>query len=448
MKVTEAMLSALWQRGGLLGKALLTTEGRRVRVLHPGTPDDGRGPDFIGAAIAWEDGAEARGDIELHAESQGWRQHGHHRDPRYNSVMLHVVFRHNSRGRTMLEDGKVVPVVPLEQCLGQGAAARVAALAMLPLPEPRCYFLAERTEEGRLCQMLGVLGEERFRAKAGAFSVAFGHLGHGQALYAGIMVALGYAENKAACSELAFRLPLVALKEPRGVAERQALLLGMAGLLPSQRRNRGGDDRYAAGLERTWRRRRVGDPMREGQWEFFRVRPANYPTRRLAAMGHLLGRWHGGPVAWLLDLVERAAREGSVSALEAGLVVPEDDYWSGHHDFGLRCEPSALVGRGRAAEIAVNVLLPFVLACGMAWGQAALADTVLELYHSHPALAENRISRRLGARLWGHTRRPVLRASQQQGLVHLRHTFCVLGRCRVCPLLREAEAGGDIQAEP
>jgi len=48
------------------------------------------GPDFKRAAIEI-DGLTWHGDIEIHTQSEHWNSHGHHNDPNFDAVILHVV---------------------------------------------------------------------------------------------------------------------------------------------------------------------------------------------------------------------------------------------------------------------------------------------------------------------------------------------------------------------
>jgi hypothetical protein len=48
------------------------------------------GPDFQQAVITIANGERCRGDIEIHRHASGWTAHQHHRDVRYNGVILHV----------------------------------------------------------------------------------------------------------------------------------------------------------------------------------------------------------------------------------------------------------------------------------------------------------------------------------------------------------------------
>lgn len=97
-KLTEKALAARWQSQSP-SDSLRTVEGEDVHVLHPGTASEEGGPDFQRAVIATETGELLKGDVELHVHSRDWQAHGHDRDTRYDSVVLHVVASHGERPR-------------------------------------------------------------------------------------------------------------------------------------------------------------------------------------------------------------------------------------------------------------------------------------------------------------------------------------------------------------
>jgi hypothetical protein len=99
----------------------------------------------------------------------------------------------------------------------------------------------------------------------------------------------------------------------------------------------------------------------------------------------------------------------------------------------------ALIGRGRAREVVVNIVLPFAFARAEASGEPALAQQALSLYRGYPAAGENEVTRRLAGLLGVKASAPVNSAQRQQGLLHLDKTFCRPRRCGECPVAVSAQ---------
>jgi hypothetical protein len=315
----------------------------------------------------------------------------------------------------------------------------------LPLQEP-CHGALERLGAEALGELLDEAGELRFRSKAEQFKKGLNAEAADQVLYEGIMRALGYAKNKTPSEKLARRLPLRVLREfalsqplQDRVLALQALLMGMAGLLPKQRYKKAGDngDMWTRELERRWKSFRFGRVMNQREWRFFRVRPENFPTRRLAAVSYLLVRYgEEGLLQSLLGPVSQAFSRQGYRRLEQEFIVTTSGYWATHFDFGVEsyCKHS-LIGHGRAGEIVVNILIPFCFAWAEVTSRPRLKGQALEIYRSYPRLGENWVTRYMENQIYGEYRPSLMNsACRQQGLIHFFKSFCAERLCDQCAL--------------
>jgi hypothetical protein len=443
---SESQVVALWQ-SLLASRTELTTEdGEPLRIIYPGRINDDHGPDFRDAIIATKRGL-VKGDIEVHVNSSNWQAHRHYQDPAYNQVLLHVVMWHNDE-TTTLQNGRTVPVLALDKYLTGAMRQWLNVKAPKPGLSVPCLGAARASEPGTIAKFLDDAGEERFLAKAAEFQASIGQVGPSQSLYKGIMGALGYTKNKLPCLELARRLPLCVLEsmsqpgttKEECLARQQALLLGTAGLLPSQRyssnrANKSGD-KWIDKLEELWGSSRHTEVMASNAWHLLKVRPNNFPVRRLVAMSYLIIRHQEkGILEEVVNMINEAPLSQGHHRLEAGLLVTTDGYWAQHFDFGLRCAITtrSLLGRQRAADIAVNVLLPFAFAWGRVASLPELALKSLDLYRRYPKLTVNWVERHMNNQL-GLDQSLVNSARRQQGLIHIHKSFCTQGKCYFCRL--------------
>lgn len=438
------MVVEKWQQ--LMDRAdLTTTDGELIRIIYPGRKNDGRGADFRDAVIASSQGI-IKGDIEVHVKSSDWQAHRHHQDPVYNRVRLHVVLWHDGEAATNLNNGKTAPILALDKYLGD-AIGPGTGLVPSPASLP-CSEAINGLASDIIAQLLDSAGEERFEDKASQFKAQLSQMEDSQCLYQGIMVALGYAQNKRPMLKLASSLPLNQLQsvtedkipDQECLARLQALLLGTAGLLPSQRYDRRWgyyeDDRWLHQLEELWANSDSPKAMSEDEWQLFKVRPNNFPPRRIAAMSYLILRYRKrGTVAEVVDIIKGTPVNWDYLRLEQGVIVTDDGYWASHFDFGPDCRTNnpTLIGRWRAADIAVNVLLPFALAWGKLNCQPEVEQKVVDLYRGYPRLATNTLERHMMKQL-RLNRSLVNSAQRQQGLIHIYNTLCSQGRCNCCQL--------------
>ncbi|WP_421773652.1 DUF2851 family protein [Gracilimonas sp.] len=87
---SEAFLQWIWENLLFDLSDLQTISGQAVTILNPGKKNASDGPDFKQAIIEIE-GLRWHGNIELHTKSSNWKSHGHHSDPNFDTVVLHVV---------------------------------------------------------------------------------------------------------------------------------------------------------------------------------------------------------------------------------------------------------------------------------------------------------------------------------------------------------------------
>src|SRR6185503_2954836 len=88
----EQLLQLIWFHQRIKRDELTTTDGRSVRVLHPGFWNREAGPDFRGAVLQFGSAPPRTGDIEIDLAASGWRAHRHDRNSNYKDVTLHVVW--------------------------------------------------------------------------------------------------------------------------------------------------------------------------------------------------------------------------------------------------------------------------------------------------------------------------------------------------------------------
>jgi hypothetical protein len=431
----EKRVVKIWQ-DCLPGRTdLYTEEDGPIEVVYPGRLNDDRGADFCDAIIATERGLR-KGDVEVHVRSSSWWGHRHHQDPSYNGVILHVVYWHDTAAAVTLQNGRTVPTLALGKY--------VATSGCVPWRTLPCSGTIDHRDHAFIGGVLDGAGDRRFIGKAAEFRGALSRVGASQALYQGIMGALGYVKNKVAMLELARRMPLsrlmasVTAEIPHRecLARYQARLLGTAGLLPSQVDRDETDGSWIDRLENIWANLGTVATMSAGDWHSFKVRPGSLPRRRLAAMSYLLCRVREeGLLPVLIRELESASPEKHFYGLKEWLLVSADGFWAENLDFGLpaRRVVPALLGVDRADIIVVNVLLPLVAAWGQATANAEMAARAEEIYRGYPALAENTLERHMRHQL-GISRCPVNMARRQQGLLHIYKTLCAQGKCRECPL--------------
>ena len=395
----ESLLARLWSKRAARQAEFRTGNGTRFRVLYPGHPGGGAGPDFRDALLQLDGVGLVRGDVEIHLHQRDWRSHGHGTDPNYNGVVLHAALEVESPA-TELQSGREAPVVSLQALLeGEDPteagpnAALWEALASHGYPQPagkdECELLLDRA------------GGRRFLGKSAWFQRLLSEQDPDQVLYEALLEGLGYRFNQQPFLKLAQRAPYLALARSAdgssGTPRAQLLesrLLFLAGF-PPPNGSQGAPPRRSG----------FGPAMSVKEWRLFRVRPPNHPRRRIAGAARILDRFLDAGLAQGLT----KAAEGGPKELTSALTVKGEPGSKG-----------ALIGQDRARDLAVNAALPFMHGLAAARREAGAGEAALDLYARFPKLQENELTREMAAQLidpaW---RGAASTARRQQGLLHL-----------------------------
>ena len=406
--IPEVILHRAWRNAGLERAEVRGRDGHTYRIMYGGKPGGSVGPDFTNAVIERDDGTVFRGDVEIHVRESDWRAHGHHNDARYNGVVLHVVAAESidSTHRPALKaTGVSIPLLALNW--------RTSALepdgagpAILGQDDERAVVASSRAvkSDARQPLLLAEAGLERFHAQAAGIALDIDAFGEDQAIWLGVMGALGYPRNKRAFRSLGTRVDWGLLSKLNRASDVEQVLIQASGLEKRATDNHHGDPPKivlrgkAPGWVRPW------------------GRPANAPAARIAAISALVPIWssEGGIAQVLRRAVHDAAR---TNARDLAAVFRPQSLISNSR--------VKVIGVARAAEIVVNVLLPgvFAMATRQNAGQRMevhLKNRAVELYSSHPKLAGNSVTNEAKIALGlSHTVPEVNNARDQQGLIAL-----------------------------
>ena len=241
-------------------------------------------------------------------------------------------------------------------------------------------------------------------------------------------------------------------------------------------------DDYMQELESAWSR--LSGSVLPGQasdWSLTFVRPVNHPVRRIAALSCLLQRYEESGLLQGLQRLAGSVRAGAAKSLTVGLQVnggccedlPQKCHCSPKNviarspqatkqsmrrgqiaaPFGLamtmekvpamtmekvpamtmgKASP-LLIGKGRAGEIAINVILPFFAALARHNKDTRLENRVLNTYLHYPASPANELTRYMSGILSGR-RDGKASGCLQQGLIRLYHQYCRVKDCECCPV--------------
>lgn len=445
--LAEYHIQRLWHEQRLLNE-LKTRDGGTIEVLSPGIWNKQAGPDFLKAHLRIGD-QFYRGDIEIHLEESGWIQHGHHEDPLYNGVLLHLCYKAPRRHRPAhKENGQQAFTCYLENSLAW-PIERAIALIDLDLSSHDFFF-----ERGKCAEHLfQVLPDEqrreffqsaaywRLERKLNSLKLTSADLS--LQLTCGVAMALGYRHNSAQFLELFFYL-----MELRDLPHQElmAVALGCCGFLEEGRNKEWENSTYYRYLRELWWGKK-GDVTHQATLKLDRIRPLHHPVRRLAYLCYLLQDSSLEEIGQqVLDAWRKGIGEPQVKLkrLQEQLLdlLPtyQDDYWESHLLFGEEAPKrySLSLGKELRLHVLLNTFLPLIYGEIIRKGGEGEWEVFQSLYAAL-TLPHSSKSRYLHQRfLGGKVDINFFEQAQMvQGAYQIHHDFCTQyeASCQGCPLV-------------
>ena len=409
----------LWANRLQLRPGMTTVDNQPIEIIDPGRLNTDSGPDFFNAKIRI--GSETwAGNIEIHVRASDWLRHGHQDDRAYDTVILHVVGLSDTR--ITAPDGRVIPQI--EMPCDQATIAQLAELKSgAPSESLPCAATIETMEPMYLSDWLSALAYERIYEKVDRVEEIRSRLNGDweETAYITLARALGFNTNSEPFERLARATPLRILrKHADDPLILEAILMGQSGLLPTDAPN----DSYPAALRREYDFMAVKFSLEPPtiQWKMSRMRPANFPHRRIALLSRILSRTS--------SLMSHILSVKSYDDAVALFSQPLTGFWSSASTFSSRPEtdaaPRTALSRSSVMSLIINVVVPLKVAWADRHDTERLSDEAIEmLYAVSPE--DNRLTR-----LFADTKIRHDSAFVSQALIQLRRRYCETSDCLRC----------------
>jgi hypothetical protein len=418
--MTESFLHYVWQFQYFDKKDLATIRGEPVQVFSPGVLNHHAGPDFLNARIRIGE-MEWIGNVEIHIHASEWRHHHHDQDHAYDNVVLHVVWKCD--WDVTRRDGSLLPAIELRRRVDKSLILKYTKLISSSdtIPCASRYPLVDRLIRHSMMDRTLV---QRLEKKAGTVLGIWRQANNDweETFYQVLCANFGFKVNTEPLQQLARALPFrIVLKHCNSLLHIEALLFGQGGFLDSNFR-----ESYFLLLKREYELLETKYRLKEkklnaAQWRFLRLRPANFPTLRLAQLASV---FHHHPRIFSLLL-----ETNDVKALRSIFAVTQSAFWLQHYRFGLRQKTMiSPMGTMSIDNIIVNSVVPVLVAYGRAADEQQWVDKSIALLKQMPA-EQNAVTRK-----WNALGESIDTAFDSQALIELYREFCLKRRCLSCSI--------------
>ncbi len=414
----EAFLQFIWQFQLFNKQDLTLFTGEAINIIKPGSLNSDSGPDFSQGHINYDD-LDFYGHIEIHLKSSEWYNHKHHEDSAYNNVILHVVLENDREAKT--QAGHAIPTIELRGRIPLNFYQNYEKLINSQNEIP-CESQIQNINQVVLISMLDRVLMERLEQKSQSFTKMHNDLNGDweEAAFRIILKSFGFKRNKDGFSDLASVLFFKDIKRyAKDLTDIEAILFGTAGFLKGERKN---DDyfnelkeRYKL-LKNKFSNHTELDPV---VWKFFRLRPGNFPTLRIAQFSaFILKKEH---------LLSRILEMESLADVKNFFKDEPSSYWQKHYKFSNETEKGiSKIGESSVESLIINAVIPIWVSYSKMRRDESYMDKALKILEELSA-ENNKITR-----FWKNYSFPNNNAFDSQALIQLYNNYCSERKCLKC----------------
>lgn len=417
MITKELLFQFIWQYSLYRSDQLKTIQGEPVCVHFQGRRNRQSGPDFEAAKIRIGTTLLV-GHVELHIKTSDWFKHGHQHDKAYDTVVLHVVWENDMP----IGAQNHLPILEMRQHIPASVIQQYEALQYSLRPIPCAAHLAQVNELTKAAWLTRLLAE-RWEMKSATWSDLLAqNAGDWRVLlYWQLAANFGFKTNTDAFLALAQSLPLnILARHHEHLFQIEALLFGQAGMLEQDFQ-----DEYPFRLQQEYRYLRKKYQLKAipaHRWRFMRLRPANFPTIRIAQFAALVHR--------SVHLFTQIIASVSLEELRALFEVSASDYWDTHFRFDEVQNGVAEkhLGTDSIHNIMINTIAPMRFFYATRSGLGEHCESSVQLLEQISAEQNSML------RAWEKVGWTAQNAAQSQALIQLFNHYCAEKQCLQCSI--------------
>lgn len=297
----EEFLHYVWKHQLFPKVPLITVNNQQLRILKPGAYNAFSGPDFFNATIVVDELIWV-GNIEVHIRTSDWYLHNHEQDENYDSVILHVVWKDDIE----LFDKNNVPVTTLElsSIVSSDLLENYYNLYSKKLRWIPCENQIKEVDSFTIENWKTRLYFERLEQKTILIKelLVASQNDYEAVLFQLLAKNFGLNVNGESFLKLATSFDFSIVRKVQNDAIKiAALLFGQAGFLEEVL-----DNSYYLVLKEEYKylqHKFQLKPIHKSAFEFFRLRPSNFPTIKIALLAMLYHK-HQNMFSKFLNCVE------------------------------------------------------------------------------------------------------------------------------------------------
>lgn len=417
----EAFLHYLWKYKKFRSTAAETTDGKKILLINSGKHNEHEsGPDFFNAKLKIAEQLWA-GNVEIHIKASDWYAHGHETDPAYDNVILHVVWENDTE--IFRKDNSPIPTLELKNLVSSETLGNYQNLLLADRQKwINCEPDFAEFGDFELTSWLERMYVERLEKKAETILTLLKQSANNweEVLFKLLAKNFGLNVNGEALLDMANSVPFsVVQKLAHDPFQLEALFFGQAGMLEEEI-----ETTYFLQMKKEYHyiKQKYGlENLHNLPVKYFRLRPDNFPTIRLAQLTNLY--------ASQKQLFAAVVKSKTTQELRLFLSAETSSFWQNHYTF----QKESRKRKKKLSEnfidlLLINTIVPLKFCYAKFLGNEQEAE-VLSLVRDIKAESNNIVSTFNKMRP-----KTAENALFSQALLHLKKDYCDQNKCLHCAL--------------
>ncbi|CAM1350271.1 DUF2851 family protein [Tenacibaculum crassostreae] len=414
----EDFLHYLWQHKLFDFGKLTTVNKEKIEVIKTGLKNTNSGPDFFNAQLKVDEQLWI-GNIEIHVKSSDWYLHHHEKDENYDAVILHVVWEYDAE--VFMKNNKPLPTLELSKFVNKEVFVNYQKLFSKEQRWIPCEQQIAEVDSFLLHNWLERLYFERLGQK----SILINELleqsnnDYEAVLFQLLAKNFGLKVNGDAFLRLAQSLDFSVVRKVRFDKQQlAALLFGQAGFFEETI-----EDVYFLSLKKEYEYLKYKfqlKPISKSTFQFFRMRPNNFPTIRLAQLIALY--YHHQ------NLFSQVLEVSSLKDFYMLFSVEVNGFWKSHYTFETASKKSPKrLTQSFIDLLVINTIIPLKFAYEKSRGGVD-EEKLLHLIKQVKPEKNTMISKFSDINIKSKN------AFETQALLELKNNYCAKKRCLQCAI--------------
>ena len=300
-----------------------TTGNEHLSIIKSGLHNKNAGPDFLNAQLKI-DGQTWIGNVEIHLKASDWYLHNHEKDLNYDAVILHVVWENDVD--IYMKNNKPIPTLVLKNFIDETVLNKYKNLFLAPTTWLPCKNAISTVDKFIFNNWKERLFFDRLERKSEEINTLLQQENNNfeAVLFQLLIKNFGLKVNGNSFLRLAKSIDYSVIKKLSFHANQlAALLFGQAGFLEEET-----EDEYQKELRKEYdylKHKFKLNHIPKNEFSFFRMRPNNFPTIRIAQLVALFHKHQ--------NLFSKLIAIDNLEEFYELFTVVVNPFWQTHYNF-------------------------------------------------------------------------------------------------------------------